>query len=315
MVRAVLLGLVVIVGCGAPEVLPPEADAPSPLPQPGSAPAGWSVAEGPAEYLPGTLYEVMNGGAERYETYGFRRLVHTRYQLGDDPLACVSLDLYDMGSELGAFGIYAAGRPVAAEERDWGVEGYRDGAIAAAFKGAVFVHGEADDERPELIEVLERLVTDALADVDAEATSPAVLDLLPSSGRVDRSERYVAADLLGHSFLPGGVLAAYEIGGLNDELFFSDLGDPGAAADALDRLAAALVQRGATVVRTTADAIDFTDRIAGSGTVVTAGSYVAGSYGELEAGARQRTLAELVDRLERTAETFSGGKPTTAPGP
>ena len=82
----------------------------------------WSIAESPTEYVPGTLWEYLNGGATRYVGFGFRRLVHVRYQLGDDPLASVTLDVFDMGGELGAFGIYRAGLPAEAT----GVDTYVD---------------------------------------------------------------------------------------------------------------------------------------------------------------------------------------------
>jgi len=49
-------------------------------------------------------------------------MVHVRYQLGDDSLLSVTLDIYDMGSDLRAFGLYRSGRPPNAEVRDWGTE-------------------------------------------------------------------------------------------------------------------------------------------------------------------------------------------------
>ena len=42
----------------------------------------WVVAEGPLLFSPDNLWEYLNGGAPRYEAYGFKRLVHVRYQLG-----------------------------------------------------------------------------------------------------------------------------------------------------------------------------------------------------------------------------------------
>ena len=51
----------------------------------------WGVAEGPTRFAPDSLWEYLNGGAPRYEAYGFERLIHVRYQLGDDPLASINL--------------------------------------------------------------------------------------------------------------------------------------------------------------------------------------------------------------------------------
>lgn len=300
MIRLAALAMLLVVGCGANQSHPVRPVTPSQLPPPIAAPPGWTVAEGPTEYLPGGLYEYMNGGADRYEGYGFTKLVHTRYQLGDDSLTCVTLDLYDMGSGLGAFGIFAAGRPRDFEPRRWGAEGYRDRTIAAAYQDRVFVRGEADEDRSELLTVLEQLMAETMKGVQGDAAPPAILGHLPVAGRVPNSERFIAADLLGYSFLPGGVLAAYESEGLTDELFFSDLKSAPAAAQSMIRLATKLEQRGAAIQAPTHAEVEFSfnEKLLGSGTVVCAGPFIAGSHGEMNADDRQRILEELTTSLE-----------------
>jgi hypothetical protein len=261
---------------------------------------GWSVAEAPVTHLPGTLYEYLDGGADRYLSHGFRRLLHVRYQLGDDPLASVTLDLYDMGSALGAFGMYAAGRWPELEVEPWGVEGYREGPVAAAWKGRVFVHGESDDERPELIAMLERLVARAAQGAAGESTPPAILAALPAENRVPRSERYVPGNLLGHAFLSRGVTATYEIEGRRAELFFSRLESEKEAEEALEALRDHLVRRGGLdgdLPSIGDGGFRYLDRSLGSGSVVRSGVHVAGLHGEMSIEEREDLLARLVDGL------------------
>jgi hypothetical protein len=261
---------------------------------------GWGVAEGPTAHGPETLFEYMNGGAERYLSHGFRRLLHVRYQLGEDPLASVTLDLYDMGSELGAFGIYSAGRWPEVEARPWGAEGYRFGTIAAAWKGRVFVHGQADDERPELAAMLETLVARAADGAPGEPSPPAILAVLPAEGLVARSERYVPSHLLGHAFLPGGVSATYEIDGRRAVLYYADLGTEEAAAEALEALRSHLQRRGEVgepLGTPGAGGFRFTAPTLGSGSVVRTGSHVVGGHGELSAREREALLALLARAL------------------
>jgi hypothetical protein len=295
-----LLALTLLAGCGGGWA--PRDGRPDPaalLPAVSQLP-GWSLVDGPTGYAPETLYEHLDGGAERYLEHGFRQLAHARYCLGTDPLACVSLDVFDMGSDLGAFGIHRAARPPATEPRPWGTEGYRSGTIAAAWKGAVSVHGEADDERPELVAMLERLVEEACARVPGEVALPAVLDPLPTGGRVPLSERFVPGDLLGHSFLPGGVLADYELDGRRSELFLSDLGSDREAAQALVKLRAHLEVRGELDSEPAAlgdEAFRYQAPGLGAGTALRAERWVAGIHGELGADAREAVLAELVAAL------------------
>ena len=259
--------------------------------------AGWTVADGPAEYSPDTLYEYLNGGAERYQSHGFRSLVHIRYQLGEDPLASVILDVYDMGSELGAFGIYSAARQVGLEPRRWGAEGYRIGTIAGAYRGSIFVHGEADDDRPVLLAMLEDLMSGVTDRADGAVSPPAILAPLPRTHRLAGSERYAPDNLLGHSFLPGGVLATYEIDGRRAELFFSDLGTETRAADVMAALRTHLEERDTIAGGTPSfgdDGFRITDSIFGQGTVVRSGNLVTGIHGDLSTEEREGILRQLV---------------------
>jgi len=259
--------------------------------------AGWTVADGPVEYSPDTLYEYLDGGAERYVDSGFERLVHIRYRLGDDPLACVTLDVYDMGGELGAFGIYSAAKPPDAVPRPWGAEGYREGTIAAAYRGSVYVHGEADDDRAELLTMLEQLTSGVADKASGAAAPPTILEPLPVAHRVPGSERYVPSNLLGHAFLPGGVLATYEIGDRRSVLFFSDLGSEAKAVEALAALDAHFAQRGADA----AGAPPFGDGgfrlsspVFGRGSVVREGALIAGIQGDLSFEEGEGILRRLI---------------------
>ena len=278
---------------------PADTDLAGLIPPPPSL-AGWRVAEGPVPYISDTLYERLDGGAPRYLSYGFRRLLHVRYERDGDFLSSVTLDVFDMGGALGAFGIYRSGLPRGAALREWGAEGHRSGTVAAAWKGNVYVHAEADDDRPALIDMLERLVAQVCAAAPGDTLLPAILAPLPSEGRVPRSERYVAKDLRGHAFLPGGVVATYQIEGHEAELFFSDLGSRAGAGEAMAKLRAH-EQSSGMIVRDLssigAGGFQFTDPTLGSESVVGAGRYVAGVYGDLPHRLQERLLARLVENL------------------
>ncbi|HSD29377.1 MAG TPA: DUF6599 family protein, partial [Vicinamibacteria bacterium] len=265
---------------------------------------GWTIAEGPLTFRPDTLYEYLDGGAPRYLDYGFREAVHVRYALGGDPSAAVTLDVYDMGSPLGAFGIYSSARPPGIEPRPWGAEGYRSETVAAAWKGPLYVHVEADDERPALVGMTERLVAGVAERAFGETTAPAILRPLPREGRVPRTERYVARDLRGHAFLPGGVQATYALDGREAEVYFSELKDAAAAEAAVVRLRAHHAQGGAIVrdVGTKGrSGFRHEDPTWGSGIVVAAGRFVAGVQGELSDEAQRHLLDSLVAGLVASA--------------
>ena len=265
-----------------------------------SALQGWTVADGPTEYRPTDLYDYLNGGAERYLSYGFERALHVRYEVEGDDRSGIDLDLYDMGSELGAFGIYSMGDRRHGSSRDWGIEGYHSGA-AAAWKGNIFIHGSTDYSEPRVTGALNRIMASVTRQIEGEGSRPAILEPLPD-GLIPRSEKYVASDLLGHVFLPGGVVAAYQLDRHEVRLFFSDLGTEAAAADAVGRLRDHWARWVHVIgVPSPGDGgFHYSDVEEGSGTVVRAGRFVAGLRCDLEGPsleAQQGLLEELTNRL------------------
>jgi hypothetical protein len=298
--QSVLVVAVLVVGCGSGEEPAVGGTGLAGLLPNVSSMDGWQIADGPTTYDSETLFEYLNGGAPLYLDFGFEGMVHVRYQLGDDSLSSVTLDVYDMGSDLGAFGLYRSGRPPGDEVRDWGAEGYRSGTVAAAWKGGVSIHAQADDEQPELIEAMEALVEQVANAVVGDTSLPQIIALLPSDGLVPLSERIVARDLMSHVFLPGGVLATYRVEDAEGTLFFSELAGEPAVTEAMAGLRAHHEQWGEIVGEI--DAIEaggfrFTDPGLGSGAVVSTGSFVAGVHGGLPSDVQMDLLGRLVDSL------------------
>jgi hypothetical protein len=168
--------------------------------------------------------------------------------------------------------------------------------VAAAWKGEIFVHASSDDDRPELIERMEVLVSRVCDEADGGVLPPTILDPLPPQGLVPYSERYVASNLLGHAAFGEGVVATYEIDGRRGELFFSELESEDVAWQAVESYRQEK-ERWAEV----ADAptgFRFQDQGSGSGTIVQARRFVAGVHGDLPVEVQDDLLERLFDRLE-----------------
>ena len=269
-----------------------------------SALGGWTMVEGPVEFGPEDLYNYLNGAAERYLSYGFVLALHVRYEIEGDDRSGITLDLYDMGSDRGAFGIYSMGRRRDSPASGWGTEGSVGANAAQAFQGRIFIHGFADYDEESAVSTMHGMMRDVTGKIPGEGSWPAVLDPLPDHGLVARSERYVAADLLGHSFLPGGVLATYQIGGHEARLFFSDLGSAARAREAValleDRRAARVDVE--STLSPGAGGFNYSDPETGSGTVISAGRFVAGIHSDtldLPIESQLRLLGDLVRGLTR----------------
>lgn len=271
------------------------------LERPVALPAGWSRVEGPTEYTPETLFEYINGEARSYHAYGFAGLFHLRAAGAEEDDVEFELDVYDMGSELGAYGIYSVSRPREAEPRPWGSDGYVHGAVAAAWKGSYYVRAEITRGPPNAAEAAGLAVRDAVDAVGREPSKPAILSAIPRAGLVANTEHYVARDLMGHAFLPGGMIARYRIDGAEAVLFLSDLGSAEAARAALLQLRDYEAEDGRVLGEENGvgeEGFRAEDPGLGPGLVVRQQRFLAGVWGAPSRDAALELLRALVSNLQ-----------------
>jgi hypothetical protein len=265
----------------------------------------WQWGEVPTEYEPENLFEYLNGGAPQYLSYGFVSLLHARYAYKGRDLESVTLDIYDMGSRLGAYGVYTSGRPREVSRQKWGVEGYRSGTVAAAWKNRIYIRVTADDEIPVLIDKLEALLDQVTQSIPGKPALPPQLSLLPDDRLVSGSDRYIGKNLLGHSFLPGGFLASYEWRGGEGLLFICDLKSPETASKAFGLLRSYEIDQGEIVKEGKIGDRSFwaQDPGLGHGIVLRRLSYVAGVWGIDDVAVTQ----DLATALDNNLRDFESG--------
>jgi len=68
----------------------------------------WRVTEPDQTYDRENLYTYIDGGAELYLSYGFKKVVNRKYSNPGQPR--IVLDLFDMGTSQNAFGVFAHSR-------------------------------------------------------------------------------------------------------------------------------------------------------------------------------------------------------------
>ena len=100
--------------------------------------AAWTLSEAPRSYFPDNLFEYIDGAAESYLSYDFRELlVADLEKKGTD--ATLTLEIYDMGLPLNAFGIFAAERYPENKVVALGDLGYLEGEALNFLSGRFYV--------------------------------------------------------------------------------------------------------------------------------------------------------------------------------
>lgn len=172
--------------------------------------AGWTQPGDVLIYDADTLWEYINGAAELFVAYGVQSCRTTDLTSGD---LTVTVDLYDMGTPLNAYGVFeqeASGEDVEVAE-----------AVAALvsppyqallLRGSIYA--KVNVFEGELTMDAGRQLLGALAAaLPGEVSPPPEFQLLPSGGKVAGTESYQAQAFLGLTELTNCVFAEYSTEG------------------------------------------------------------------------------------------------------
>jgi hypothetical protein len=205
-----------------------------PLPTAESADlAGWRRAGEPAFYVEDNLYEYVDGADQEYFSYGFRLVATATYARADRALPNVTVDIYDMGRDINAFGIYALGRQPNVEVLDIGTQSFLMKGYLFCWKGPYYVKVTPMKPTPEVRPAVIAFAKATAAAIPAPAGTPRLLSLLPKKGMLPLTEGYARVNVIGQEYLRNAVSARYKAKGGELELLIADFENPPAAEEAL----------------------------------------------------------------------------------
>jgi hypothetical protein len=167
---------------------------------------GWAPAGAAQRYDRETLFEVINGAAELYFSYGFVELQMRDLASGSHK---VTLSLYDMGDPLNAFGIFRTERPAEAPPVRAGAEAVVVGTYQCLMqKDRFYVKAEALQGRLDAARCKSLLEPVARA-LPGTSSRPKIFERLPPQHRMPGSLGFARRNFLGSSALNHCVHAQY----------------------------------------------------------------------------------------------------------
>lgn len=201
--------------------------------------ASWTPSEAPRSYFPDDLFEYIDGAAESYLSYDFRELlVADLVKRGAE--ATLTLEIYDMGTAVNAFGIFGAERYPENKPVAIGDLGYLEGEALNFLAGRYYVKMLAFGLGGGTEAALEQVAGKVAGAVKAHEGLPALIGLFPVDRLVPRSERYIKKNFMGYGFLHDGYVASYAADGREIEGFFIEGGSDKDAEGMLEELIGAL---------------------------------------------------------------------------
>jgi hypothetical protein len=186
------LAALLLAGGGAAAGRPSQDALKALLPSGGEA-AGW-VQEGDAQDFAGEdLYTYIDGGAEIYQEYGFRRVVVRDYK--DAGGRSVNLELFEMASPEAAFGMFTFKRSGRGKVLRLGGGGELEDYYLNFWKGRFLGTLTGFDSDPATLAGLQALAAAVDAKIADAADPPELLAALPTAGLRSGSVKYLKGPL------------------------------------------------------------------------------------------------------------------------
>lgn len=171
---------------------------------------GWSQVGEVLTYDADNLWEYINGAAELFIEFGVQTCRTADLVSGD---VTVTVDLYDMGTPLNAFGVYEREKPGGGIM----VPGATAGVVSPPYQALLLKEGtyvKVNTFQGELTEGSALQLLQALAAaLPGGTTPPPELDLLPSEGMVPGTEGFEPLAFLGQADLTDCLYAEYSMEG------------------------------------------------------------------------------------------------------
>lgn len=171
---------------------------------------GWTAGE-VESFDADTLYEKINGRAEAYISFGFESLEFISVSKNGDDAEYVDLYLFNHGSRLNAFGIYASERPPTPESFQIGREGYASGNSLFFWKGNYYAQVIPSSDSPDASAVAEEIARSVEKMIDDDGAPLDGIEYLPPD-QVPLTLQYLPTNALSQDFLDNTFTAMYKVG-------------------------------------------------------------------------------------------------------
>jgi len=261
---------------------------------------GWTFSRAPRTFTAENLWELIDGAADGFVTYGVREVVTADYMQAGTGYQAV-IEIYQMKDPLNAFGKYSEERNPDYQFLKVGNEGYSGGTSVNFWTGRYYVKITAFEEKDAIKQEMARLAQSVAAKVSAPGAEPREVSCFPKENQLPYTTRYIPKDVLAQSYFTNGFEARYRAGAKESKLILMGMDSAAAAEDALTRYRQFVTKAGKDVRDLGAPGEGgFTakDSFYGNLAAVRAGKNIVVTLGAATEDVGKKQLAEVVRNIK-----------------
>ncbi|HZP84648.1 MAG TPA: DUF6599 family protein [Chthonomonadaceae bacterium] len=302
--RAALFTLLALFCSGLLPSPAARADARAALPP---AAGGFKMKGKVVVYTPATLENHIDGEAEAVKRYDFRQCAYAEYAPNGQGNQLITVDIFQMGSPLDAYGYYAKQRNARARFLKIGAEGYQEPTALNFWKGPYYVRLAitASHAPPAFQQAMPKIAQAVAAKLTGSTGLPPMVNLLPPN-HAPRTEQYIRSNIAAQSYIGNGVVARYPSAGPQAELFIAAFSTPAAAKQAYSRYQAylttpanvAIGAKPAPLKGIGDSALGVRSKFTGEVAIAVKGKYLVGVRKAKDAASAQNLLKAAVARVK-----------------
>lgn len=195
--------------------------------------AGWKADGEPLFYTQDNLWEYIDGSAENFLSFDFRQVIAQDYVSAAD--RGLKVEIYEHGSPLMAYGIYAQMRSPGLALHAIGNEAFSDEYSINFWKDRFYVRVAVFEKGADSDAALKLFSNAIAAGIEGGADIlPAETSAFPEEGLVPNDLRYLTQGVLGREEFPPAFMGTYRFGGEQGKLYLATLVDSAAARDTFE---------------------------------------------------------------------------------
>lgn len=252
---------------------------------------GWTFAPPPGDsvYTSDNLWDIIDGGAELFLSYGFLDLRIGEY--ADAAGRDVRVELYRHSSEANAFGIYSQERNTGYRFIPIGTQGYIEDGAMNYLLGTYYVKISSHVAGKAGRDAMEFIGRKVAAHLGGTPGWPAPLAFFPPEKKIANAEGLIGENFLGYRFFRAAYTARYDGEGT---LFLMEFSSPAEARGAVDAYLKA-IGGGAGAPDGKITAVN--DPYNGQVLILLRGRVLAGAYGAGGTPLARTRLEQLAGRI------------------
>jgi hypothetical protein len=261
---------------------------------------GWAFSRAPRSFTAENLWELIDGAADGFVTYGVQEMVIADCTQAGTGYQAV-IEIYQMKDPLNAFGKYSEERNPDYQFLNVGNEGYSGGTSVNFWTGQYYVKITTFEEKDQIKQEIVKLAQSVAAKVTTPGTAPRELSYFPTENQLPHATLYIPKDVLAQSYFTNGFQARYKAGQAEYKLILIGMESAAAAGDALSRYRQFVGKNGKDIRAVTAPGdggFSGKDSFYGNLVAVRAGTNVVVALGVASEDAGRKQLAGVIRHIK-----------------